>query len=55
MVIRTYGSMQKSKPTGEIREVFSNPVDAQHKIKVLIASKLKRGYHTSDTVKGSAS
>jgi predicted DNA-binding WGR domain protein len=44
IVIRTYGSVQKSKPTGEIKEVYSNQVDAQHSVDVLIASKHKRGY-----------
>lgn len=44
IVIRTYGSLQKSKPTGEIKEVYSNQADAQHSVDVLIASKHKRGY-----------
>jgi predicted DNA-binding WGR domain protein len=44
IVIRTYGSLQKSKSTGEIKEVYSNQVDAQHSVDVLIASKHKRGY-----------
>jgi predicted DNA-binding WGR domain protein len=46
IVIRTYGSLQKSKPTGEIKEVYSNQADAQHSIDVLIASKHKRGYRS---------
>jgi predicted DNA-binding WGR domain protein len=44
IVIRIYGSLQKSKPTGEIKEVYSNQADAQHSIDVLIVSKHKRGY-----------
>lgn len=44
MVIRTYGSTKKVKPTGEIREVYSNQADAQHSVEVLIASKCRRGY-----------
>lgn len=44
IVIRTYGSLQKAKPTGEIKEVYSNQADAQHSVDVLIASKHKRGY-----------
>lgn len=49
MVIRTYGSTEKVKPTGEIREVYSNQVDAQHSVEVLIASKYCRGYCSKPT------
>ena len=44
IVIRTYGSTKKTKPTGEIHEIYSNQADAQHSVDVLIASKCKRGY-----------
>lgn len=44
IVIRTYGSVQKVKPTGEIQEVYSDQADAQSSVDVLIASKYKRGY-----------
>lgn len=49
IVIRTYGSTQKVKPTGEIKEVYSNQADAQHSIDVLIASKYRRGYRPKTT------
>ena len=49
MVIRTYGSTEKVKPTGEIREVYSNQVDAQHSVEMLIASKYRRDYCSKPT------
>lgn len=49
MVIRTYGSTKKVKPTGEIRKIYANEVDAQYSIDVLIASKYKRGYSPKST------
>jgi hypothetical protein len=44
ITIRTYGSTQKVKPTGEIKEVYVTQADAQYSVDVLIASKYRRGY-----------
>jgi len=48
LVIRTFGSSKNVKATGTIQEVYTNEAEAHHKVDVLIASKHKRGYHTSD-------
>lgn len=49
IVIRTYGSTQKIKPTGAIREVYPNQADAQCSADALIASKYRRGYRPKTT------
>jgi predicted DNA-binding WGR domain protein len=48
LVIRTYGSRKNVKATGTVQEVYTNEAEAHNKVDVLIASKRKRGYHTSD-------
>jgi hypothetical protein len=44
MVIRTYGSVKKLKPTGVIRDIYNNAEDAAASIQVLIQAKQKKGY-----------
>lgn len=48
LVIRTFGSSKNVKATGTIQEIYATQTEAHHKVDVLIASKRKRGYHTSD-------
>lgn len=48
LVIRTYGASKNVKATRTIQEIYANETEAHHKVDVLIASKFKRGYHTSD-------
>ena len=48
LVIRTYGARKNLKATRTIQEVYAIQAEAHHKVDVLIASKRKRGYHTSD-------
>lgn len=44
MVIRTYGSIKKLKPTGVIREIYDNAEDAAESLQSLINAKHKKGY-----------
>lgn len=44
MVVRTYGSIKKLKPTGVIREIYDNAEAATESIQSLISAKLKKGY-----------
>lgn len=55
LVIRTYGSKKNVKATRTIQEIYATQTEAHHKVDVLIASKRKRGYCTSNTLKGESS
>jgi predicted DNA-binding WGR domain protein len=44
MVVRTYGSIKKLKPTGVIREIYNDAEAAAESIQSLINAKLKKGY-----------
>lgn len=44
MVVRTYGSIKKLKPTGVIREIYDSAEVAAESIQSLISAKLKKGY-----------
>ena len=44
MVVRTYGSIKKLKPTGVIREIYDNAEAAAESMQLLISAKLKKGY-----------
>jgi len=44
MVVRTYGSIKKLKPTGVIREIYDSAEVAAESIQSLINAKLKKGY-----------
>jgi predicted DNA-binding WGR domain protein len=44
MVIRTYGSIKKLKPTGVIREIYNDAEAAVASIELLISTKQKKGY-----------
>jgi predicted DNA-binding WGR domain protein len=44
MLIRTYGSIKKLKPTGVIREIYSNVEEARGSMKLLIKVKQDKGY-----------
>lgn len=44
MVVRTYGSIKKLKPTGVIREIYDNAEAAAESMQLLISVKLKKGY-----------
>ncbi|MDD4855477.1 MAG: WGR domain-containing protein [Sulfuricurvum sp.] len=52
LLIRTYGSSSKTKPTGVIREFYDSDQEVKQQMIVLIAQKHKRGYCSHDTVKG---
>lgn len=44
MVVRTYGSIKKIKPTGVIREIYNDTEAAVASMQLLITTKLKKGY-----------
>ena len=44
MLVRTYGSIKKIKPTGVIRETYNDAEVAVASMELLIATKLKKGY-----------
>ncbi len=44
MVVRTYGSIKKLKPTGVIREIYDSAEAAAESMQSLICAKLKKGY-----------
>lgn len=44
MVVRTYGSIKKLKPTGVIREIYDNAEEAMGAMRLLIRAKEKKGY-----------
>lgn len=44
MVVRTYGSIKKLKPTGVIREIYDNAEEAMGSMRLLIRAKEKKGY-----------
>jgi predicted DNA-binding WGR domain protein len=44
MVVRTYGSIKKLKPTGVIREIYNDTEAAVASMQLLISSKRKKGY-----------
>lgn len=44
MVVRTYGSIKKLKPTGVIREIYNDAEAAIASMQLLISTKLKKGY-----------
>lgn len=44
MLIRTYGSIKKLRPTGAIREIYNNVEEASVSMKLLIEAKHKKGY-----------
>lgn len=49
LVIRTYGSVNNHKPTGEIRNVYENIQEAQESVRVLLCNKYRRGYRPKHT------
>lgn len=50
MVVRTYGSIKKLKPTGVIREIYDNSEEAMCAMKLLIRAKEKKGYASRYTL-----
>lgn len=44
LVIRSYGSVNNHKPTGEIRNVYETIQEAHSSVSVLLSKKYKRGY-----------
>lgn len=44
MVVRTYGSIKKLKPTGVIREIYDNAEEAMGAMQLLMRAKEKKGY-----------
>ncbi|MDD5716802.1 MAG: WGR domain-containing protein [Sulfuricurvum sp.] len=44
MVVRTYGSIKKLKPTGVISEIYDNAEDAVESLQSMITAKHKKGY-----------
>ena len=44
LVIRSYGSVNNHKPTGEIRNLYETPEEAYESVKVLLLRKYARGY-----------
>lgn len=50
MVVRTYGSIKKLKPTGVIREIYDNAEAAAESMQLLISAKLKKGYSNRCTL-----
>ncbi|MCL4431780.1 MAG: WGR domain-containing protein [Epsilonproteobacteria bacterium] len=44
MLVRTYGSIKKLKPTGVIREIYDNAEAAAESLQSLINAKQKKGY-----------
>lgn len=44
MVVRTYGSIKKLKPTGVIREIYNDAEAAIASMQLVISAKQKRGY-----------
>jgi len=44
MVVRTYGSIKKLKPTGVIREIYNDVEAAVASMQLLISTKHKKGY-----------
>lgn len=44
MLVRTYGSIKKTKPTGVIREIYNDAEAAVASMQLLITTKLKKGY-----------
>ncbi len=44
MLVRTYGSIKKLKPTGVIREIYDNAEAAAESLQSLINTKQKKGY-----------
>lgn len=57
MVIRTYGSSKKLKPTGEIRNVYATMQEAQETMNLILCHKHQKGYRpkTTDTLNNSPS
>lgn len=44
LVIRSYGSVNNDKPTGEIRNLYESTEEAYESVKVLLLRKHARGY-----------
>lgn len=57
MVIRTYGSSKKLKPTGEICDVYTTIQEAQEKMNLILSRKYQKGYRpkTTNTLNNSPS
>ena len=51
MVVRTYGSIKKLKPTGVIREIYNDAETAVASMQLLISTKHKKGYVNRCTLK----
>lgn len=44
IIVRVFGSMKRSKPTGEIVNVYQKQIEAQQAYGSLIERKMKKGY-----------
>lgn len=44
MLIRTYGSINRAKPTGVINEIFTTSKEAVASMDTIVRHKQKRGY-----------
>lgn len=44
MVVRTYGSCERSRPTGFICEVYGSNKESAHAYQTWITTKTKKGY-----------
>jgi|GEM_PF-1653179 len=44
LVIRSFGSVNNHKPTGEIRNVYENIQEAHSSVAILLSRKYRRGY-----------
>lgn len=51
MVVRTYGSIKKLKPTGVIREIYDNAEEAMVVMRLLIRAKENKGYASRCSLK----
>jgi len=49
VLIRTYGSLQRAKPTRIITQLYANRFEAYESYKKLLEQKHRKGYH--DTLK----
>lgn len=44
LLIRTYGSVNKAKPTGVRQQVYTDAAEAEESMMILIHEKQKKGY-----------
>ena len=45
LLVREYGAVKNKKPTHTIKKYFPNFLDAKNALKVVLLSKLQKGYY----------